>query len=755
MARGQSPLEQKHFEDRQRKGDQVLVEGTIQRFTYRNTETGFAVVRLSADRGGSPITIVGQISQLAEGQRVKVSGVELDHPRFGLQIQVQTIDTVLPSSIEGIRTYLASSLVKGVGPATAEKITDLFGADTLRVIEEEPHRLKEVSGLGAKRIDELVAAVVSQKEVQAVMVFLRSHGLGSALATRIVKRYGAQASALIQANPYRLAEDVIGIGFRTADRLATRMGMSAEAPERIHAGILHTLAVAARDGHCYLPSGTLAEMAAELLSVTGEGVLQEIGTLGAEGRIHRQAPLGSPASEGHGEQVVYPTALHRAETGTAAALNRLLSAAAPPLPLAAEKAVAWYEERSGLHLPQGQRTALVRALREPVSVITGGPGVGKTSIIRALAQILGAKHLELLLAAPTGRAAKRLEETTQKAACTLHRLLEYQPGVNRYQRDASRPLAGHMLVVDEASMLDIQLAYNLLRAIPAGMRLVLVGDVDQLPAVGPGRVLGDIIDSSRVPVTALSEIFRQKDGSRIILSAHAVLRGDVPESGEEGSDFFLVETRDSAHARTVIQELVSQRIPRAFDLDPIRDIQVLCPMYRGETGADNLNRDLQLLLNPNGAQLERNGRTYRQGDKVLQVRNDYESDVFNGDTGRISHIDTDAGRLQVRFGDRELTYRFEDLDQLLPAYAISVHRSQGSEYPAVIIPLTTEHFLMLRRNLLYTAMTRGRQLVVLVGSRKALAMAVGNHREAARFSGLAQRLRDRDRADVQSHHESC
>lgn len=720
----------------------VSLLGTIERFTFRNPDTGWAVVKVVDEATGAPITAVGPMAQLAEGQRLRLQGKQTVHPRFGTQVKVDVFEPIAPTTTEGIEAYLASGLVKGIGPATAKKIVQAFGPDTLRVIEEEPHRLRHVRGLGARKVEDLREAVRAQKELQNVLVFLRSHGLGAGLAARIVKRYGRNAAALIEANPYRLADDVVGIGFRIADRLASQMGLAPDAPERLDAAFEFCLGQAAKDGHCYLPEAEAIRRTTDLIGCRTEALEARVREIAKTGRIVRQLPPGPILLHADPQPIVYPSVLAAAEDGLARSLHGLLAGGRPQLPIQAVAAVAWFERESGMALPEGQKDALRRALTERVSVITGGPGVGKTTIVRALVQILAQKELKLLLAAPTGRAAKRLEESTGHAASTLHRLLEFTPGTGRFARDVESPLEGDMLVVDEVSMLDVQLAASLLRAVPPTMTLVLVGDRNQLPSVGPGNVLADIIASGRIATTALTRIFRQQAGSNIVQVAHGMLQGVVPESGGDGSDFFFVEARSSEHARMLVRELVARRIPGKFGLDPMEDVQVLCPMYRGETGADALNRDLQDLLNPGQIEIERGGRIFRVGDKVMQIRNDYDREVWNGDVGRIGYIDTASAKVFVRFPEREQQYRFEDMTDLLPAYAISVHRSQGSEYPAVVVPVTTDHFLMLRRSVLYTAITRGKRLVVLVGSRRALEMAVANDDDGQRFSGLSARLRD-------------
>ena len=730
-----------------RSSKQVTVEGVIDRFTFRNPDTGWAVLKIIEATTGKVITAVGPMAGLKEGQRLRVEGADDPHPKFGPQVRVETFEAIAPSTAAGIEAYLASGLVKGIGPATATKIVDEFGDDTLRVIEEEPDKLKQVKGLGAKKITELAEAVRGQRDLQNVLVFLRSHGLGAGLAARIVKRYGQNASALVQANPYRLADDVIGVGFRIAARLAGQMGIDPSATERLDAALEFVLGQAAREGHCYLPEEVLTRRTAELLSCAEEPLQSRLPELALQGRIARQLPPGPTLLLDDPQPVVYPAALVTAEDGVARALNALVTSKAAALPVHPESAVRWFSQVSGMELASAQTDAIVRALSEPVSVITGGPGVGKTTIVRALVQILEQKGLKLVLAAPTGRAAKRLDESTGHPASTIHRLLEFTPGANRFMRDAKLPLEGDMLVVDEASMLDVQLAHSVLSAVPPTMKLVLVGDQNQLPSVGPGNVLADILASGRVATTALTRIFRQQNDSDIVRVAHGMLTGEIPSNGGEDGDFFFVEASDSRRARDLLREIVGSRIPRKFALDPMRDIQVLCPMYRGEVGADALNRDLQDLLNPGQIEVERSGKRYRVGDKVMQIRNDYDREVWNGDVGLLTHIDKNAAKVYVRFPEREHQYGFEELGDLLPAYAISVHRSQGSEYPAVVMPITTDHFLMLRRSLLYTAITRGKKLVVLVGSRKALEMAVRNNDDGQRWSGLCERLRDLKRED--------
>lgn len=727
--------------------NRMTLEGVIDRFSFRNPDSGWAVLKMVEATTGKLVTAVGPMAGLKEGQRLRVTGEEDSHPKFGPQLKVETFEAIAPSSAAGIEAYLASGLVKGIGPATAEKIVEAFGEDTLRVIEDEPDKLKQIRGLGEKKIAELSEAVKAQKDLQNVLVFLRSHGLGAGLAARITKRYGANASALVQANPYRLADDVIGVGFRIADRLAGQMGIDPTAPERLDAALEFVLSQAAREGHCYLPEEVLLRRTADLLSCDEEPLRARLPELSGAGRIARQLPPGPVLLYEDPKPVIYPAALVEAEDGVSRAINKLLMEKHEKLPVEAEAAVQWFARVSGMELAESQSAAIVRALREPFSVITGGPGVGKTTIVRALVQILEQKQLKLVLAAPTGRAAKRLEESTGHPASTLHRLLEFTPGANRFARDDKMPLEGDMLVVDEASMLDVQLAYSLLRAVPLTMTVVLVGDQNQLPSVGPGNVLADILASGRVAVSALTQIFRQQNDSDIVRVAHGMLKGQLPTSGDENGDFFFVEANDARQARALLREMVGSRIPRKFGFDPMRDIQVLCPMYRGEVGADALNRDLQDLLNPGQIEVERTGKRYRVGDKVMQIRNDYDREVWNGDVGQLTHIDKQAAKVYVRFPEREHQYGFEELGDLLPAYAISVHRSQGSEYVCVVVPITTDHFLMLRRSLTYTAVTRGKKLVVLVGSRKALEMAVKNNDDGKRWSGLCERLRDLKRED--------
>ncbi|MGC6488188.1 MAG: ATP-dependent RecD-like DNA helicase [Planctomycetota bacterium] len=726
---------------------EVELEGTIERFTFRNPDSGWAVLKLAEEATGKTVTVVGPMAELKEGQRLRLRGERDTHPKFGEQVKVETFEAVAPSTAAGIEAYLASGLVKGIGPATAEKIVQKFGDETLRVIEDDPEQLRAIRGLGPRKIEELSDAVKAQKDLQNVLVFLRAHGLGAGLAARIVKRYGANASALVQANPYRLADDVIGVGFRIADRLAGQLGIEPMAEERLDAALEYVLGQAAREGHCYLPEEVLVRRTGELIACPEEALTARLPELASAGRVARQLPPGPVLLHDDPSPVVYPTALVEAEDGVARALDALVQSDADPLPVEPESAVRWFAQVSGMELADQQRDAIVRALRERVSVITGGPGVGKTTIVRAIVQILAQKGLKLSLAAPTGRAAKRLEESTGHHASTLHRLLEFTPGAGRFARDRANPLDGDMLVVDEASMLDVQLAFSLLQAVPPTMTLVLVGDQNQLPSVGPGNVLADVLASGRVPATALTRIFRQQNDSDIVRVAHGLLAGDLPRSGAEDGDFFFVEADDVRRARALLRELIGARIPKRFGMDPLRDVQVLCPMYRGEVGADALNRDLQDLLNPGQVEVERAGKRYRVGDKLMQIRNDYDREVWNGDVGQLTYIDANAAKLYVRFPEREHEYGFEELGDLIPAYAISVHRAQGSEYPAVVVPVSTDHFLMLRRSLLYTAITRGKRLVVLVGSRRALEMATQNNDDGQRWSGLCERLRDLVRHD--------
>jgi exodeoxyribonuclease V alpha subunit len=714
--------------------DLETIEGTVEKIVYVNEENQYTVAQLLPEGRGrqEPVTIVGNLAALQVGETVRAQGRWTVHKQFGRQFAVEKFESVLPRTAVGIKKYLGSGLVKGIGPTFADRIVAHFGDKTLEVIDQFSAKLREVDGIGPERARRIREAWVAQKSVRDIMIFLQGHGIGSAHAAKIYRQYGDQAMAVVRENPYRLAKDITGIGFKTADGIAAKLGVARDSIHRLKAGVLYTLEEATEAGHCCLPREMLERAAAELLGVEVQPV---------EAALELLAVGGDVVFDG---EVVYLTGLHRCETGVAQRITelRLAPVGLPTLDL--DKALLWAQQKTGAGLAAAQQQAVRTALTAKVCVITGGPGVGKTTIINYIVQILRAKKCAVLLAAPTGRAAKRMSEATGAPAQTIHRLLKYDPHEGGFTHNERRPLKGDIVIIDEASMLDIPLAYHLLKAIPASASVVFVGDVDQLPSVGPGNFLRDLIECDRVPVVRLTEIFRQARDSLIITNAHRVNRGELPVcDAPAGSDFFFIEENEPEKVLATIKALCAERVPQKFGFDPMRDIQVLTPMHKGVCGAENLNRQLQAELNPTGPHAQRFGRTYRVGDRVMQTRNNYDKDVFNGDLGRIQRLDLVDQQMIVEIDGRAVPYDFDDLDELLPAYAISVHKSQGNEYPVVIAPILTQHFVLLQRNLLYTAITRGKKLVVLVGSKKALAIAVRNNRTAARYSLLRDRLAGR------------
>jgi exodeoxyribonuclease V alpha subunit len=732
------------FQSRLAPDPAATVTGVLERVVFANEENAWSVVRLTVPGEREPVTAVGNLLGVQPGENLRLEGQWVNDPKFGRQFKVASYATVAPSTREGIERYLGSGMVPGVGKEMAKRLVAAFGLATLDVIEREPERLKEVPGIGPKRRAEIERAFAEQREAREVMVFLQSHGVATGHAIKICKRYGQDALRQVREDPYRLAIDIHGIGFLSADRIAAALGFSKTAPQRVEAGVLHLLAEAADRGHLFLPAARLTDEAARLLAIPAAPVEAAVATLAAAEQVVveplRQEPATEPPAAPAGD-AVYLKPLHAAEAGLAARLRALLAQPALPLQIDAERAVAWFERKEGVTLAPAQREAVRRGLASKVLVVTGGPGTGKTTLVRGIVRILEKKERTVALAAPTGRAAKRLAEATGSPAATIHRLLEFDPRSRRFLRDRERPLACDLLIVDEASMLDTVLAYHLLKAIPNGGRLILVGDVDQLPSVGPGRVLGDLIRSRAVDVVELDHIFRQGERSQIVANAHRIQRGELPvASRDEGGDFFLAERGRPEEVLETLVELVTRRIPARFGLDPFDEIQVLSPMNRGLLGTDNLNQVLREVLNPRGAALAHGAHSLRVGDKVMQVRNDYELEVWNGDLGRVTGIDAEGEQLAVEIDGRKVLYDFPQLDELTLAYACTIHKSQGSEYPCVVIPLHTQHHVMLQRNLLYTAVTRARRLAVVVGERRAIAVAVGNGRTGARFTMLAERL---------------
>lgn len=706
---------------------EIEMEGLVTKIVYENTENGFFVGRLRTEEQAPPVTFIGNLMAVSPGETVRLRGHWEENSRYGRQFRTTFMEVILPASAQGIEKYLGSGLIPGIGPVYAKRLVEVFGVETLKVISDQPERLRQVPGIGKKRAEQIQTAWNKQRAVQSIMIFLQGHGITAGQAVRIYKQYGDAAAATLRSNPYRLARDITGIGFLTADRIARQMGTEVDAPARIKAGVLHALGEASDAGHIFYRGAELRTAATELLKVSEDAVVPILAEM-LQGRELIQ--------EG---DAWYLPAMHVAETGCSEKLKRLLRAPLEHVPIQVDNALKWVEKRVGITLSEEQREAIRVGVQAKVMVITGGPGTGKTTVIKSLLAIMEAKSIAYVLAAPTGRASKRMEAATGKDASTIHRLLEFSPVSGAFQKDEQNPILTDMVVVDESSMLDIHLAHALFRALRPGTRLILVGDVDQLPSVGPGNVLLDIIASGVVPIVRLKTVFRQAAQSGIIANAHRINRGEMPVFNED--DFFLISRTDPQAALETIVEVVSKRLRARFGLSPLRDIQILAPMRRGTAGVENINAALKQAINPNGQPVPR--RNFGVGDKVMQTRNNYELDVFNGDVGVVTLLDTEAGELEVLFeDDRRVLYPLDAIDDLVTAYCTTVHKAQGSEYTAVVLAFLPQHYMMLQRNVLYTAITRGKKLVVIVGSGKAVAMAVHNSNILQRNTNLADRLRN-------------
>ncbi|MDR2140480.1 MAG: ATP-dependent RecD-like DNA helicase [Deltaproteobacteria bacterium] len=716
------------------------VAGQVEQIAFRDEVSGFAVVRLKVRGQPALTTAVGNLSHLAVGELVELTGRQANHPKFGPRLEVATVEVKPPDTMAGLRKYLGSGLIPGVGPVFAERLVKVFGDQILTVLDQEPERLTEVPGLGPVKREKIINAWHSQSDLRRLLKFLASFGLGPALAQKIMRRLGPGAEALIRQNPYRLAYEIEGVGFKRADQVALALGWAADSPDRLEAAVLSALATSSRQGHCYLPTEELAQEAERLLPEAGRANLRSAIT--RVSLVGRAIALKGPEP---GSQDIYQPRLFRAETWVA---RELLALKAAPTAVTVPRpnlALEWAEKTLKLTLSEGQREAVLAALTNKVVVITGGPGTGKTTITQVICRVWREVNNRFALCAPTGRAAKRLTQATGLAATTIHRLLEYSPQAGGFARGPQNHLELDMLLVDEASMLDILIANQLLGALPKTATLILVGDRDQLPPVGPGRTLGDIIDAGIFPTRRLTTIYRQAERSLIIEAAHLINQGQSPVNLPKGpeADFHFVEENDVAKIKDKLLRLVTERIPQTRQVDPKTDIQILSPVRQGELGSIALNVLLGQALNPRlGPSLQRFGQTFKAGDRVIQIRNNYQRGVFNGDLGLVTSVDLEAQSLEVEFDQVRSVYQALELDELLPAWALTVHKSQGSEFPVVLVPLFMGHYHMLRRQLLYTAVTRGRRLVMLLGSRAALEKAVSDTGEIPRHGNLANFLRN-------------
>jgi exodeoxyribonuclease V alpha subunit len=718
------------------------LQGQLERITYCNESNHYTIAKLKVQGRRDLVTIVGNLVAVSPGEVLRLEGTWERHPRYGEQFKIVSYESVLPATIKGIERYLGSGLIKGIGPVMARRLVERFGQDTLAVIETKAERLAEVEGIGTKRIGMIRKAWDEQKEVRDVMLFLQGHEVSTSYAVKIYRQYGRDSIRVVRENPYRLASEIFGIGFLTADKIAEKLGIPRDSSLRAEAGILHILGQFAAEGHVYYPFGLLTEECEKMLGVDHSLLIRAIRKISDEKRI---AIEDVPEGGGEPDRPVYLAEFLHWEKGIAESLAEIMGQGANVLRFDRDKAIVDVQKDIGITLAANQVRAVREALDKKVLVITGGPGTGKTTIIRSILKICGGHGRRVALGAPTGRAAKRLSEASGQEAKTIHRLLEFSPKQGGFKRNAAFPLDADMVIIDEVSMIDTALMYHLLKGVPGTASLLLVGDADQLPSVGAGNVLSDIIGSLRVSTVKLDEIFRQSGESLIIVNAHRINRGDFPflsSQREVPQDFYFIELDDPEEVCKMILTMCGKKIPEKFGFDPIRDIQVLAPMHRGVVGATNLNVELQKHLNPSGEELLRGEKTFRRGDKVMQIRNNYDKDVYNGDIGRILSIDREDQEVTVDYDGKRVQYDFSELDEIVLAYAVSVHKSQGSEYTAVVMPLLTQHYMMLQRNLLYTAVTRGKKLVVLIGTKKALGIAIRNDKPKMRYTRLKQRLRN-------------
>jgi exodeoxyribonuclease V alpha subunit len=719
----------------------IEIKGQIERITYHNEENSYTIAKMKIGGRQDLVTAVGNLLSVSAGEVLKLKGEWHNHPKFGEQFKIISYESVVPATVKGIEKYLGSGLIKGIGPVMAKRLVTKFGLETLNVIETETRRLCEVEGIGDKRIGMIKKAWDDQKEIRDIMVFLQGHGVSPAYAAKIYKKYAKESVAVVQQNPYKLATDIFGIGFITADKIAENLGISKESQIRAEAGILYVLHQLSDEGHVYYPYELLIDECKKILGVERDTIVKAFGKISFEKKIVIEDLNKEDIKENN--KAVYLAKFHVCEVGVAARLQELMRFPKKLKAFDREKALEWVQGELKIQLAKNQKQAVKEAIEKKVMVVTGGPGTGKTTIINSIIKICGRLGQRVLLSAPTGRAAKRMAEATGHESKTIHRLLEFSPKEGGFKRDENNPLDADLIVIDETSMVDIVLMYQFLKAVPKDATLILVGDVDQLPSVGAGSVLKDIIDSGCIPTVMLNEIFRQAKESLIIVNAHRVNNGQMPiieGSGDSLQDFYFFIIEEPEKVAEKIIELCKEKIPQKFGYRSIDDIQVLTPMHRGLVGASNLNTELQKHLNSSTDELVRGGRVLKGGDKVMQIRNNYDKEVFNGDIGRISKIDREEQEIIVNYDGRMVSYEYSELDEIVLAYAVSVHKSQGSEYPVVVMPILTQHYMLLQRNLLYTGITRGKKLVVLVGTNKAVAIAIRNNKPQKKYTLLRERL---------------